>query len=185
MFRKLVDWLVGLLFKAPVQQVIPQDEGSDDLFRPSERRIYRYFDGKDVVHADPMVLWSKLMEKAPELNIDLALARSVSKEREKGRRGAVSKVRGVFDVLPYDGGTKTGLTDAECMMLMSHFMDYMGAVKKNGQDPPTSPGETGFVSPNGSGGDTEENPPMSPTSGSGCVENGSSAGSPGPSPSGS
>lgn len=142
------------------------EEQSDDLFKPSERRIYRYWDGKEVLSKDPMELWKRLMDVAPELNVDIKLSRSPSKDAMKGYQGAVNKTRKVFEVKTYE---EQGLTDVECMLLLDHFLNYMGAVKKNSEISPTSPMETSSPSQPLTTEETKESPVTSVSSDSGST----------------
>lgn len=127
----MFDWfrkLFSLLF---------QSTGTDsyEVYKPKERKIYHYWNGKDTVSSDPMVLFKKLMAIGPELDVDFQVAASPHPDAMKMHSKALEKLRGVFDVksLDKDGG----LTETETLQLYNHFLTFAGMVKKNLSQSPT------------------------------------------------
>lgn len=147
---------------------------SCDVYRPTERVIYHYWDGGKTVSADPMTLYRKVMEVGPELSIDLTVANSPSKDSGEAHRKAVEKVRTVFGVKGLEEG---GLTEAESLDLLDHFMAFCEALKKNSSRSPTSPAATSATTASSSAAGS----PTPSSSGSGSTANGPSTGPPGPS----
>lgn len=111
--------------------------GQDDFdqYRPRERLIYQYFNGREAVRADPMLLYKKLMEVGPELDIDIKVANSPSKDANKAYESMVAKIRQVFDLKPLADG---GLTETETVELLDHFIRYNESIKKKVKTSPTS-----------------------------------------------
>lgn len=107
----------------------------DDLYRPSQRLIYRYFDGKRTVKADPLILYKRLMEVSPELSIDAKVSLSDLKDAPKAHDALIAKVQKIFDLKPLCDG---GLTQVEAINLLVHFIEYTGMLKKNSSPPATS-----------------------------------------------
>lgn len=99
-----------------------------DLYHPKQRRIYGYWNGREVVHIDPMILYKKVMDVGPELDIDIKLARSISKEAGKGYENMLAKFRKIFDVATLAEG---GLTEEETVELFDHFIAYNENQKKS------------------------------------------------------
>lgn len=113
-----------------------QQDEKYDLYYPKERRIYAYFDGRQMRHADPIVLYRRMADIGPELNVDLNVATSPSKDAGHAQKELVVKICSIFDVKPF--GSEGGLTEVELLDLLNHFMTYVGMVKKNGPTPPMS-----------------------------------------------
>jgi hypothetical protein len=183
--RRIVRWCVNALeFFAEAKEVLKENEKLreelDDLFAPAERLIYRYYtgtvEGQPVYRAiDPLPLYKKLMEKGPELDINLKVSQSASKDAVVCHGKLMDELRRIFDVADYEQG---GLTDWEVRALFDHFLLFVGRQKKVGRTDPTSPGETGSATPTTS----PSEPPTAPTSDSGSTESDSSTGPPSPSP---
>lgn len=125
----------------------------DDLacYHPGERVIYSYFDGEKTVGADPAVLHTRVMDVGPDLDVDIQLSQSPSKDAKLGHQQMLKKIRGIFNVKPWEEG---GLTETETVNLLNHFLAFCGWVKKNTSGPATSPGTTSHssASPSGPGG---------------------------------
>lgn len=144
-----------------------------DIYRPADRLLYHYWDGQRVVDADPLTLYKRLMEKGPELSIDIKLALSMHPDAVKGHDAAVNKIHHVFRVKPVDEG---GLTELESCALFDHFLLYCEELKKNSSLSPTSwppPGRA--ASRPGSG---VNGRPTQPSSDSGSTGGGPSTGPP-------
>lgn len=99
-----------------------------DIYKPQERLIYRYFNGKDEVPADPLLLWKKVMAVGPELSIDIKVSTSPSKGAAAAHTELLSKVRGIFNLKTLDDG---GLSELETVELFNHFLIYCERLKKN------------------------------------------------------
>lgn len=152
MFRRLWKWIRRLFSPA-----------SDAIYRPYERLIYSYWDGKANVRADPLVLYKRLMDVGPELSAAMQLSTSISKSAVKGHDDMVGKIRGIFRVEPLEKG---GLSELETVLLLDHFLVYCEGVKKNSRTSATTPNVTA-ASINTS----VESPPIPNTSDSGSTEN--------------
>jgi len=132
MFSKLLGWLRSLLVKnTPTSPV--------DVYDVKERLIYSYFDGQKLVRVDPLVYYRRVMDKGPELDLDIKLANSPSKASEKGRLGVLTKIRSIFGVKPFEEG---GLTESETTDLLDHFLLYCESLKKNSNPTPIPPTAT-------------------------------------------
>lgn len=100
----------------------------DDVFKLSERKIYSYFNGKEMIKADPLALYKKVAEVGPSLSIDIKVAKSPSKDATKAHNSLIQQIREIFDVPSFKDG---GLTEAELQALLDHFLTYCEGVKKN------------------------------------------------------
>ena len=112
-------------------------EGPLDVYRPAERRIYRFFDGASEVTADPLDLYQRLMQVWPELSSAMKVARSASKDAEKNRPVVMEKIRFVFGVEALKRDGTGGLNEEETAGLLHHFMRYVESLKKNTSPSPT------------------------------------------------
>lgn len=148
-----------------------------DVYRVRERQIYRYFDGQKEVAADPLVLYKRVMDVRPALAVDIKVARAGMMGSKEAHEAVLGYVRQVFNLKPLADG---GLTEAEALGLLDHFLAYVDGVKKNTRPSATSAAETSEASPSSSG----EGPPTPSTSDSGATASGPSTGTPGPPPSG-
>lgn len=145
-----------------------------DLYRPKDRLIYSYWDGSKIVRADPMVLYQKLMERGPELSIDIKVAASPSKGAAKAHTGTIDKIRTAFALKPFDG--THGLTELEVLALLDHFLEFTEGIKKNSSPISTSPEAISDTTPTTSA----AAPPTSNSSGSGSTASGEPTGPPTP-----
>ncbi len=163
---KIWKWLKGLFSNG---------SGESDLYSPKERLIYTYFNGKELVQADPIRLFRRMADRGVELKINMELAMSLSKDAAKGYQKLVDGVRDVFQVKGLEEG---GLTEAECFDLLNHFTEYCDEIKKN-----SSPTPTLRVATSSSTSSPPVVLPTSPTSASGSTESGRSTDEPPPRPS--
>lgn len=122
MLRSILEWLASWF----------GGHSKYDLYKPSERLIYRYFNGRSIVSVDPMVMYRRLMDKAPDLSCDIRVANSPSKDATVAHGAMLAKIRDVFllpDTNPFDVDAG-GLTEIEALGLLDHFMDWTEHVKK-------------------------------------------------------
>ena len=120
----MFSWLQKILFRL-YDRCAPED--SYDLYKPRERLIYSYFDGRQIVKADPIYLYKRLMARGPEIDIDRKVAASESKGALQAHDSLVSKLREVFEVKSLQEG---GLTDSEITTLLDHYLTYTEILKK-------------------------------------------------------
>lgn len=99
-----------------------------DVYAPNQRCIYSYWNGRELLRVDPMILYKKLMEVGPELDVDIKVANSSSRDANKAYENMLAKIRQVFSVQPFDQG---GLTEEETVALLDHYMAFNTASKKN------------------------------------------------------
>lgn len=154
---------------------------SAELFSLGDRMIYRYSNGKDVVAADPIRLYKRVMDVGAELSVDIKIANSPMKEAKDAHQKMLEKIRAVFDVRPLEEG---GLTELETVELFDHFMIYVQLVKKNGSQTPTASTGTSTTTPTSTTGGPGDSLATTYTSGSGSTEPVPGSDTPGPSPSG-
>ncbi len=143
------------------------------VYYPRDREIYSYFDGQSVRRADPVALYKKVMEKGPELSIDIKLSNSIHKDAGKGQENALVKIRDIFGLKSFEEG---GLTEWEAAELLDNFLEYCETLKKN-----SSPSAMSSNSSEGSPTTSEAVPPTSSSSASGLTANGCSTAAPTPS----
>lgn len=147
----MLKWIKGWFTEKqeqPVQTPAPVTTDITDvgnLYSLQERSIYGYFRGeKDtndepvIVWTDPLAMWKKLMEHGPELSVRMKVAFSPSKGNVQAHTELVKQIRDAFGIKPFEEG---GLTEAECVYLLDHFLTYIGTIKKNSSEPPTPPEE--------------------------------------------
>lgn len=137
-----------------------------DLYRPRERLIYRYFDGKRVVDADPMELFRRQADVGPELSAHIKGAFSPLKTAPQEYQWMLEKIRTIFGVAPFKDG---GLTDLETVDLLNHFLVWQGRLKKNSSPPPTLPEAPSGPTPAPISPSPDVGPPTSSSSGSGST----------------
>jgi hypothetical protein len=95
------------------------------------RLLFRYWDGSRYVSADPFVIFRALVNTDkfdPDSDIkDLQIpdAKIIVKKISYIAEG----VREIFNVPAFEKG---GLSELECVKLLTQFSDFMEAVKKNG-----------------------------------------------------
>ncbi len=111
----------------------------------SDRKIFRYRDGKTDRLADPLATWFAF-EADPEFKINEHPA-GMERGESEAMRIAIAAVRRVLGINPWADG---GLTDLECVDLLMSFLDYMATLKKNGSGSPISPQPTKSASPEAS-----------------------------------
>ena len=131
MLQRFLLWLLSLVSKDE-----PKTEEQFDLYMPEEKMIYSYWDGSKLVTADPMVVYRRLMEKGPELNVDMMVATSPSKDADNAHVLMLEKIRYIFDVKPLENNN--GLTEEHTIGLLNHFLTYTETLKKNLNPSPIS-----------------------------------------------
>lgn len=147
-----------------IQSFVQQRRDDFDIYRPKERLIYTYWNGRETVQADPLTLYKKMMQVGPELSIDIKVANSESKDANKAHDGVIRKIRGIFNTLPMESG---GLSEIETCELLDHFLVFCETVKKNMNPSATSlMGAQEGLKPSS----REENRPTPITSDSGSTE---------------
>lgn len=106
------------------------------------RGLFRFFDGRRWRTADPLAVARALFthpgfdwDETPQL---LLTGRSEIQLQACGIIGEA--VRASFQILPLNQG---GLSDRECLDILTAFRNYLGAVKKNGSLFPISQDCTG------------------------------------------
>ncbi len=106
-----------------------------DVYSPGEMQIYSYFDGEKWVKADPVALYGRLSDKWIELEIDMKVSTSPSKDAAKAYKTLAAKIREIFGIRPLEDGFKIPekgtLTDVAVLALLDQFLTYSGFVKKN------------------------------------------------------
>lgn len=162
MFRWLLSWFQR------------KPEFSLDLYVPAERFIYKYFDGKKVVTADPMAVCKRLAEKGSFLAMDMKVAKAGMKDSPKKHDAAMVAIRYVFGVPEFKDG---GLTDLELVSLLEHYLTYEDYQKKTANLLWTLPTGTSSASPPS----TDASPATPSFSGSGSTAAESSTEKPTPS----
>ncbi len=154
-----------------------------DIYHPKERLIYQYFNGKRMVHADPMVLYKRVAARGGDLEVASKVASSPLlkvTDKAKAHDDVVRYVREIFQLETPNGLECAGcLTETECVDLMDHFYTFVGHEKKNTNPGPTPSAATSASTPS----PPDAAPPTGSSSDSGSAGNESSTASPGPSPS--
>jgi hypothetical protein len=165
---RFFSWLYGLLTR---------EEDRWDTYKPSQRAIFNYFNGERMVKADPLVLWKKVMDKAPDLDIDFKVSKSPSKNADQAHQNLIKNIRTMFNIKQLENGIEPNdtLTDNECIDLVNKFLTYCGWVKKNSSNSATpatatspstnSPTSNGEVPPTPSTSDSGSTVPATPTDG--------------------
>lgn len=109
------------------------------LRRERNRQIFAYWDGRKVRRIDPMVAMEGL-DQDPEFVFEKHVPAADRGDHE-AIRVVVAAVSRTFGVREYSEN-QPGLTRAECFDLLSSFLDYCDALKKNTAAPATSSSPT-------------------------------------------
>lgn len=112
-----------------------KNDTDGEFYKPKERQIYCYWNGKEDIKEDPTVIYRRIADVGPELKIDLTVAGSISKDAGKAEVKAIQKLQKIFEVKSFAEG---GLTEEELWNLFSHFLDYRDRLKKNSSPSPIS-----------------------------------------------
>lgn len=100
------------------------------------RRLFAFNDGQRKRSVDPLAVWCSLQDDpAFVLERDLYL---VDQGNVNAIRVTTAAVRRAFGLSAWSEESG-GLTEAECIALLSLYLDYMSALKKNTSGQPTSP----------------------------------------------
>ena len=102
------------------------NKDSFDVYSPKEKLLYKYFNGKKYLSADPIVIYKRIMEVGPSLSVDIKVARSQSKDALTAHNKMIKTIRDIFELDPKDG-----LDEASVCNLLDHFLVYCETVKKN------------------------------------------------------
>ena len=169
-FARLLTWILNKV-NTPIERF--------DLYDPGERLLFTFFTGCDAngnkvwVSDDPMVLHKRMMDVGPELDVEMTVSRSMSKDAAAFHIKMLERIRKIFDVKLFVRGEAGGLTELETVALLHSFMTYCGAVKKNSSpsaipQTTTSPSMPSPTAP-GSSASSVAGPPTSSISGFGSV----------------
>lgn len=108
--------------------------------RERERAIFHYFDGLHERTADPLAaLLAMRSDEKFDLETHGTLVDAGDLEAIEIAAGAM---RRVFDLPPFEHG---GPTNAECVSLLYDFVEFLDALKKNGNGSVTTPPPTDFT----------------------------------------
>lgn len=103
------------------------------LWPHNHRLIYRYWNGRRYVWADPLDLWLRLA--AADLDWEAAF-----QEAEQGNRDKIHEIANtlltIFNAVPFDPATGRGLTLWEVIDLMDGFVGWLDDLKKKHKDGP-------------------------------------------------
>lgn len=154
-------------------------EAPGDVYLPQEREIYKIFDGKELRCWDPLVLYKRLRQRGGDISTDIRVASLPMKKSAEAHDSLIRNIRWVFEVKPFEEG---GLSEIECLELLTHFWEYISTIKKNSRTWQTSAEETSPTTPSPTA--EEENPPTKPSSDSGSDDDEPPTGPLSPSPSG-
>lgn len=98
------------------------------------RLLFRFWDGRKYVAADPFVLLRKLLSTTKfDPEGDLKKLAIPDTKIITTRIGYIAEgVREIFDLPPFRPDGRGGLTELECVNLLMEFTGYLERVKKNG-----------------------------------------------------
>lgn len=118
------------------------DDGEEyyslSLYKPSERMIYRYFDGQKNVEVDPMIIFRAVSDHKHELSVDMKVSSLPMKGNIEAYQTLLNTIRKIFNVKPHAEG---GLTEIETVALLDHWLVYEDTQKKITNPLPTTPEE--------------------------------------------
>ena len=101
----------------------------------ARRDIFRYWDGRRWQTIDPLPVWFAVCgDKEFSLKEDLGKAMNGDPEAMMVVQSLVNRL---FNVQPYDGRRRTGLTVAQVIWLLADFIGYMLSLKKKHEPSPT------------------------------------------------
>ena len=125
MWKKLIAYLSSFFAKSP-----PKEIGTRGMFSLQDMLIYSYESSPGVfIHADPIVLYRRVMTKGPDLGVDIQVASSPSKDAAKAKQNLLKNIRLIFGVKEWDG--KEGMTEVRTTDLLDDFLIFCENVKKN------------------------------------------------------
>lgn len=98
------------------------------------RMLFRYWDGRKYVAADPFVLLRKMLATSKfDPESDLKKLNIPDSKIITERIGYIAEgVREIFNLSPFRPDGRGGLTELECVNLLMEFTGYLERVKKNG-----------------------------------------------------
>ncbi len=158
---KFFSWLKSFFNKT--------EESYKDIYSLEERVVFSYFDGKETIHADPMVLYKRIMAEWGDLDTELKVAESPSKDANKMYNMALERLRKLFDLKtpsnPLQAVKEGCLQEGEVYNIFNRFIGFCNNLKKNSSSTQTSPEGTSSDTPN----ILRESPPIPNTSASGST----------------
>ncbi len=158
------------------------------LYKPPDRLIYKFWNGEKLVEADPQVIFKRIMDHGPELQVDLRHGRLPLPGAKESHDRALQTIRDAFGIKapPKDNPLDCSitLTELEVEELLDHFLYFCENLKKNTNPPPTSPMETSPPTPPPAGPSSAESQATKSASASGSTGTESAIAEPMPSPSG-
>ena len=130
---RLFRWLISWFRKTQPLELLENGERLD-VYRPSKRLVFSYFDGTNMVRADPMTLYRKLVLQGVDIKTNLKAFHEAQTETDAltAHAGLVSQVNQAFNLKPYEEG---GLTSVETLACWDKFLHFVGFTN---QSAPTS-----------------------------------------------
>lgn len=120
MFSKIFAWFS----KKEPEDTLP-------IYSYLEKRIYSYFDGKELIRVDPVPLHKAIMTKGPEISLDMKVARNPTKGAKKAHDNLVNTIRKLFSLKPLE---EDGLTEVETLDILDHFLEFSDKHRKKYED---------------------------------------------------
>lgn len=117
------------------------------MYKPKDRRIFRYWDGSKERYVDPMVVLDRLLKI--EADFDSLAVKAEHEGDVKAILELMSACREALDIAPYaedDEGNATGLLDGEVIEVFKEYQDFITDVKKNIDSKQNLPNSTAPVS---------------------------------------
>jgi hypothetical protein len=109
----------------------------DGIYRPAERRIFRYWNGERWVDGDPMVIHRRIMDVVGDFTAYCIAASSPMKDAESATCRACEMIRVFFDLKPLIGNDAAGtLTNEDCVDLFVTYRAWQARLKKNLRNTP-------------------------------------------------
>jgi hypothetical protein len=109
-------------------------------YRPTERDIFRYYDGRRERRGDPLAIQRALvLDPEFELAIDPGIATVPTPEGIRAAGRTVAAVRRAFGIPAFE---EYGLTDAGCLVLFAEFGEFVKGLREAAGPLASSPGPT-------------------------------------------
>ena len=127
--RRLWRWLCSWFKKTEPLELVQNGERLD-IYKPVKRLIFSYFNGHDMVQADPMTLYRKLVMQGVDIKKNLQAFHEAQTEADavNAHLELVNQVNLAFGLKPYEEG---GLTSIETLACWDQFLKFVGFTNKS------------------------------------------------------
>lgn len=124
----MLNWLKSLFSKKGTNT-----KGAYDVYYPTDRLVYSYWNGSELIKVDPLTLYKRFIKRGPEIDKLRSKALEQTEEGVKAHSDLLVILRELFNLKPMEEG---GLSEIETLEAFDHFFTYCASFRPAPVTPP-------------------------------------------------